>query len=149
MPLTRVRGVGESIVVMFEPMQLKDQHVLRDQPFVFRSAVTALAAQQSLIPAAARLDVTHGYKRLRAHLAIARLDHSIKNLFVLPGIIVPLSIYPKLLTWRLVETLAALILSKVKSATAAKVIGYMPADRRDAIFRRMLSLKPVVAPLAP
>ncbi len=40
--------------------------------------------------------------------------------------------------------IAALILSKVKSATAAKVIGFMPADRRDAIFRRMLSLKPVV-----
>ena len=40
-------------------------------------------------------------RRLRAHLAIARLDHSIKNLFVLPGIIVPLSIYPRLLSWRL------------------------------------------------
>jgi len=33
-------------------------------------------------------------ERLRAHLAIARLDHSIKNLFVLPGVIVPLSAYP-------------------------------------------------------
>lgn len=30
--------------------------------------------------------------RLRAHLQIMRLDHSIKNIFVLPGIIVPLSI---------------------------------------------------------
>jgi decaprenyl-phosphate phosphoribosyltransferase len=30
-------------------------------------------------------------EHLRAHLAIARFDHSIKNLFVLPGVIVPLS----------------------------------------------------------
>ena len=44
-------------------------------------------------------------QRLKAHLAIARLDHSIKNLFVLPGIIVPLSIYPNLLTTHLIVTL--------------------------------------------
>lgn len=30
--------------------------------------------------------------RLKAHLSIARLDHSIKNVFVLPGIAVPLSL---------------------------------------------------------
>jgi 4-hydroxybenzoate polyprenyltransferase len=30
--------------------------------------------------------------RVRAHLSIARLDHSIKNVFVLPGILVPLTI---------------------------------------------------------
>jgi 4-hydroxybenzoate polyprenyltransferase len=30
--------------------------------------------------------------RLRAHLQIMRLDHSIKNIFVLPGIVVPLSV---------------------------------------------------------
>ena len=29
--------------------------------------------------------------RLRAHISIARLDHSIKNIFVLPGVVVPLS----------------------------------------------------------
>jgi flagellar motor switch protein FliG len=40
--------------------------------------------------------------------------------------------------------IAALILSKVKSGTAAKIIGHFPPERRDAIFRRMLSLKPVV-----
>jgi flagellar motor switch protein FliG len=39
---------------------------------------------------------------------------------------------------------AALILSKVKSSTAAKVISQLPADRRDGIIRRMLSVKPVV-----
>src|SRR3984957_19983093 len=31
-------------------------------------------------------------QRLSAHLKIARLDHSIKNIFVVPGIIVPLSL---------------------------------------------------------
>src|SRR6185312_6949932 len=35
--------------------------------------------------------VTFG-TRLKAHVAIARLDHSIKNVFVLPGIFVPLSL---------------------------------------------------------
>jgi decaprenyl-phosphate phosphoribosyltransferase len=30
--------------------------------------------------------------RVRAHLAIIRLDHSIKNIFVVPGILIPLSI---------------------------------------------------------
>ena len=39
---------------------------------------------------------------------------------------------------------AALILSKIKSATAAKVIALLPAERRDGLIRRMLSVKPVV-----
>ncbi|HUD55463.1 MAG TPA: UbiA family prenyltransferase [Terracidiphilus sp.] len=30
--------------------------------------------------------------RLRAHIQIMRLDHSIKNIFVIPGIVVPLSV---------------------------------------------------------
>ena len=38
---------------------------------------------------------------------------------------------------------AALILSKIKSATAAKVIALLPADERDGLIRRMLSVKPV------
>ena len=39
---------------------------------------------------------------------------------------------------------AALILSKVRSSTAAKVIAHLPAERRDGIIRRMLTVKPVV-----
>jgi len=39
---------------------------------------------------------------------------------------------------------AALILSKIKSATAAKVIGHLPSDRRNGIIRRMLTVRPVV-----
>jgi flagellar motor switch protein FliG len=38
---------------------------------------------------------------------------------------------------------AALILSKIKSATAAKIIALLPADKRDGLIRRMLSVKPV------
>jgi flagellar motor switch protein FliG len=39
---------------------------------------------------------------------------------------------------------AALILSKVNSGCAARVLGHMPAERRHGIIRRMLTLKPVV-----
>jgi flagellar motor switch protein FliG len=38
---------------------------------------------------------------------------------------------------------AALILSKIKSGTAAKVIALLPVERRDGLIRRMLSVKPV------
>ncbi|ABY29052.1 MAG: flagellar motor switch protein FliG [Methylobacteriaceae bacterium] len=39
---------------------------------------------------------------------------------------------------------AALILSKVKPATAAKVMGHLPAPVRNTVMRRMLSFKPIV-----
>jgi flagellar motor switch protein FliG len=39
---------------------------------------------------------------------------------------------------------AALILSKIKSATAAKIIGHLPAHQRNSIIRRMLSIKPML-----
>jgi flagellar motor switch protein FliG len=38
---------------------------------------------------------------------------------------------------------AALILSRIKPASAAKVISHIPAPRRDGIIRRMLKVKPV------
>ena len=38
---------------------------------------------------------------------------------------------------------AALILSKVKSDCAAKVIGYLPAEQRDSIIRRMITVRPI------
>ena len=71
--------------------------------------------------------------RLRAHLAIARLDHSIKNLFVLPGIIVPLSIYPKLLNRRLVETL----LWAFVAITLVACSNYVLNEVLDAPFDRL------------
>jgi flagellar motor switch protein FliG len=39
---------------------------------------------------------------------------------------------------------AALILSKIKAACAAKVLAHLPADRRDGLIRRMLTIKPIV-----
>lgn len=39
---------------------------------------------------------------------------------------------------------AALILSKIKPATAAKVMGHLPAPLRNTVMRRMLSFKPIV-----
>ena len=39
---------------------------------------------------------------------------------------------------------AALMLSKVKPACAAKVLSFMPEDRRNGILRRMLTFKPIV-----
>ena len=46
----------------------------------------------STLPSATTGVITSWPTRLRAHIAIMRLDHSIKNVFVLPGIVVALSV---------------------------------------------------------
>ncbi len=77
------------------------------------------------------------FDRIRAHVAIARLDHSIKNLFVLPGVIVPLSIYPALFTLRLVETLALAFVS----ITLVACSNYVINEVLDAPFDRLHPIK--------
>jgi decaprenyl-phosphate phosphoribosyltransferase len=72
-------------------------------------------------------------ERLRAHLAITRLDHSIKNLFVLPGIIIPLSIYPDLLNAHLGLTL----LWAFVSITLVACSNYVINEVLDAPFDRL------------
>ena len=72
-------------------------------------------------------------ERLKAHLAIARLDHSIKNLFVLPGVIVPLSVVPGLLNWRLLVTLAWAFVS----ITLVACSNYVINEVLDAPFDRL------------
>ncbi len=75
-------------------------------------------------------------ERLRAHLAIARLDHSIKNLFVLPGIIVPLSVYPSLFNQRLVLRLLLALIAITLVASSNYVINEVldaPCDRLHPI----------------
>ena len=72
-------------------------------------------------------------ERLRAHLAIARLDHSIKNLFVLPGIIVPLSIYPGLMTRHLIVTLVWAFVA----ITLVACSNYVINEVLDAPFDRL------------
>ena len=74
--------------------------------------------------------------RLRAHVAIARLDHSIKNLFVLPGVIVPLSSFPGLMTPHLLLTLLWAFLAITLVACSNYVINEVldaPNDRLHPI----------------
>lgn len=76
-------------------------------------------------------------QRLRAHLAIARLDHSIKNLFVLPGIIVPISVDPALLKTGLFGKLALAFISITLIACSNYVIN----EVLDAPFDRLHPVK--------
>jgi hypothetical protein len=58
-------------VMMFhlEAMQLKHELAIRDQLFIGGASVIAPAAEQSLVPAAARFHIGHGDQRLRTHSA--------------------------------------------------------------------------------
>jgi len=72
-------------------------------------------------------------QRISAHIAIARLDHSIKNLFVLPGIIVPLSIYPDLWNRALIFKLVLAFVS----ITLVACSNYVINEVLDAPFDRL------------
>ena len=91
-------------------------------------------------------------ERLKAHVAIARLDHSIKNLFVLPGVIVPLSVDPGLINARLVAKLAWALVSITLVACSNYVINEVldaPYDRLHPTKRqRPAALGLVSVPLA-
>ena len=54
-------GIPERTVVMLDMpvVQLKDQSSVRNQSFIVRPAVPALATQEMLVTATARLDVMH------------------------------------------------------------------------------------------
>ncbi len=71
--------------------------------------------------------------RLRAHLAIARLDHSIKNLFVLPGVIVPLSLGVRIPA----EKLAVRLLIALVSISLVACSNYVINEVLDAPFDRL------------
>jgi 4-hydroxybenzoate polyprenyltransferase len=75
--------------------------------------------------------------RLRAHVSIARLDHSIKNIFVLPGVVVPLSVFPRLLTVRLTGTL----LLAFFAITLVACSNYVINEVLDARFDRFHPMK--------
>ena len=72
-------------------------------------------------------------QRLRAHLSIARLDNSIKNLFVLPGVIVPLSVAPGLFNAHLIWALLLAFLS----ITLVACSNYVINEVLDAPFDRL------------
>ncbi len=91
-------------------------------------------------------------ERLKAHLQIARLDHSIKNLFVLPGVIVPLSAYPAQFNLHLVGVLLLAFVSITLVACSNYVINEVldaPFDRLHPIKRNRPAARGVVnVPLA-
>ncbi len=64
-----LRVAYAAVVMLHVPaMELQDEPaVARHKPLVFRAAVRALAAQQPLIPAAARLNVVDTNQRLWTH----------------------------------------------------------------------------------
>ncbi len=88
------------------------------------------------MPATERTEVSFA-ERLRAHLAITRLDHSIKNLFVLPGVIVPLSVDPSLRTWHLLPQLLLAFIS----VTLVACSNYVINEVLDAPFDRLHPIK--------
>lgn len=75
--------------------------------------------------------------RLHAHLAIARLDHSIKNLFVLPGVIVPLSIGVRIPA----TTLALRLLIAFLSISLVACSNYVINEVLDAPYDRLHPIK--------
>jgi 4-hydroxybenzoate polyprenyltransferase len=70
---------------------------------------------------------------IKAHLAIARLDHSIKNLFVLPGIVIPLSVRPDLLSRELIPKIVLGFLATTLIACS----NYVVNEVLDAPFDRL------------
>src|SRR5580704_6583317 len=98
----------------------------------------AIDARASSFDPAEAKDTTITLKeRISAHFAIARLDHSIKNLFVLPGVIIPLSIYPALLNKALIwRFLLAFV-----SITLVACSNYVINEVLDAPFDRLHPLK--------
>jgi decaprenyl-phosphate phosphoribosyltransferase len=98
------------------------------------------------------LDRVYLRDRVRAHIAIMRLDHSIKNLFVLPGIVVPLSVLPGHLDRRFLFRLALAMLSVTLVACSNYVINEVldaPFDRLHPTKRnRPAAVGMVVTPVA-
>jgi 4-hydroxybenzoate polyprenyltransferase len=84
--------------------------------------------------------------RLKAHLAIARFDHVVKNVFILPGLLLPLSIDSRLAT----PDLPRNIFLGLIAATLVACSNYVVNEVLDAPFDRLHPTKykrPVAAGL--
>lgn len=83
------------------------------------------------------LAISTGWQdRIQAHLAIMRLDHSIKNIFVLPGIVIPLEILRQPLTLHLCGRIGLALLSCTLVASSNYVINEIldaPCDRMHPV----------------
>lgn len=85
-------------------------------------------------------------KRIRAHLAIARFDHVTKNVFILPGIAIPLSVQPELWT----SGTALRVLYGLIAASLIACSNYVINEVLDAPYDRFHPIKrtrPVAAGL--
>jgi decaprenyl-phosphate phosphoribosyltransferase len=77
--------------------------------------------------------------RIRAHIAIARLDHTVKNVFALPGVLIPLSMQPELLNWQTGRRVALGFLALCLVACSNYVINELldaPFDREHPVKRQ-------------
>lgn len=72
-------------------------------------------------------------ERLIAHLRIARLDHSVKQIFILPGIVLAVALSGAHLSWVLVGRIAVGLLS----ATLVACSNYVINEMLDAPFDRL------------
>src|SRR5262249_48939284 len=79
---------------------------------------------------------------LVAHLAVMRLDHWVKNVFVLPGIVVALSFDPSLAGWSLIASVSIGLLCTCAVASSNYVLNetldarfdvHHPAKRHRAV----------------
>lgn len=62
-------GIADRTVMMLHipAVQLKHQPAVRNEPLILRAAMVALTTKQALIPATARLDITHADQGLWTH----------------------------------------------------------------------------------
>jgi decaprenyl-phosphate phosphoribosyltransferase len=81
--------------------------------------------------------------RLQAHLEILRLDHWVKNVFVLPGVVVALSLDRGRIEWALAGRLALGLLAAGLVASANYVINAVLDARTDG-FHPEKRLRPAV-----
>jgi len=76
-PMRQVGVANRPVMILQIPsVQLKDQLSVRDQAPILGAAVIVLAAKQTLIPAAARLHVTHANEWLRTRMDSERFRRS-------------------------------------------------------------------------
>ena len=81
-------------------------------------------------------------RRIRAHLSIARFDHVTKNIFILPGIVIPLTVDPQLASTALIPKIALGLIAAFLVACSNYVINEVldaPYDR----FHPRKHLRPV------
>src|ERR1700722_12189028 len=89
-------------------------------------------------------------QRLAAHISIMRLDHSLKNIFVLPGILLPLLVVhveARELIWKLVVGFGAVTLIACSNYVINEVLD-APFDRLHPKKKTRPAALGLVSPIA-